>query len=46
MDVMHALFKEARGGKLHERPIMALDGPPRILDLGCGTGHWGIEMAE
>ncbi|KAK7937583.1 uncharacterized protein PG986_014451 [Apiospora aurea] len=30
---------------LHARPLLC-NGPPRILDLGCGTGIWGIDMVD
>jgi ubiquinone/menaquinone biosynthesis C-methylase UbiE len=45
MDIYHKLFAVARREMLHQAPI-----PPhpeaRILDLGCGTGIWAIDMAE
>jgi ubiquinone/menaquinone biosynthesis C-methylase UbiE len=31
-------------GKLHLAPIG--DHPQRILDIGCGTGIWAIEMGR
>ncbi|KAL8757836.1 MAG: hypothetical protein Q9199_001907 [Rusavskia elegans] len=46
MDYLHALFEVARRKELHEHPIVSNDGPPRILDLGCGTGLWVLSMAE
>ncbi|KAL8682966.1 MAG: hypothetical protein Q9186_001045 [Xanthomendoza sp. 1 TL-2023] len=45
MDYLHALFLVARRNELHEHPIVSNDAPPRILDLGCGTGLWVLEMA-
>lgn len=47
MDIYHKLFLVARKG-LHSAPVPpnANWGPPRILDLGCGTGIWAIDMAE
>jgi len=31
----------------HNYPLSYKDGsPPRILDLGCGTGKWCMDMAE
>ena len=46
LDIYHKIFLVARGGKeLHRAPIKQ-DIPPRILDLGTGTGIWAIEMAE
>ncbi|KAL8700440.1 MAG: hypothetical protein Q9201_005445 [Fulgogasparrea decipioides] len=46
MDYMHALFQGARDDQLHEHPIVSPDGTPRILDLGCGTGIWCLDMAK
>lgn len=48
MDILHKLFLVARREKLHSAPVPlnANWGPPRILDLGCGTGIWTIDMAE
>lgn len=45
MDCMHALFREARRKKLHEYPLVSYGEPPRVLDLGCGTGLWCMDMA-
>lgn len=33
----------ASGSKLHHCP---LEEPLRIIDMGCGTGQWAIEVAE
>ena len=47
MDIYHKLFEVSRRGALHVTPIIENDGhPARILDLGCGTGIWAIDMAE
>lgn len=47
MDIYHKIMEVARRGKLHEAPIPVHSAdPPRILDLGCGTGIWAIDMAE
>jgi len=49
MDIYHKLFDVARRGQLHQAPISTTASsydPPRILDLGCGTGIWAIDMAE
>lgn len=47
MDLYHKLFEVARKGQLHQAPIANNPyEPPRILDLGCGTGIWAIDMAE
>jgi 2-polyprenyl-3-methyl-5-hydroxy-6-metoxy-1,4-benzoquinol methylase len=45
MDIYHKLFAVARGDKLHQAPIPQ-HWDPRILDVGCGTGIWAIDMAE
>ncbi|KAI9689841.1 MAG: Secondary metabolism regulator lae1 [Bathelium mastoideum] len=45
MDIYHKLFLVARRDVLHSAPI-ATRHPPRILDLGCGTGIWAIDMAD
>lgn len=47
MDIYHKLFLVARREQLHQAPITAQQwDQPRILDLGCGTGIWAIDMAE
>ena len=45
MDIYHKLFLVARRDALHSAPIVTTHAP-RILDLGCGTGIWAIDMAE
>lgn len=45
MDIFHKLFLVARRESLHQAPVVA-SYQPRILDLGCGTGIWAIDMAE
>ncbi|KXX80446.1 Trans-aconitate 2-methyltransferase [Madurella mycetomatis] len=44
LDVFHKIFQVARKDVLHNAPLHNQE--PRILDLGCGTGIWGIEMAD
>ncbi|TKA78622.1 Secondary metabolism regulator LAE1 [Cryomyces minteri] len=46
MDIYHKLFMVARSGEIHQARINAGREPPRILDLGCGTGIWAIDMAD
>ncbi|KAH8596667.1 LaeA-like protein, partial [Bisporella sp. PMI_857] len=46
MDIYHKLFSEARRGFLYSAPLYDVGRPPRIMDLGTGTGIWAIEMAE
>ena len=43
LDIAHHMFLILLGQKLHLAPIRY---PQRILDLGCGTGIWCIDMAE
>lgn len=49
MDIIHKFFHVAREldrnavAGLHQRP---LPRGARVLDLGCGTGIWSIDMAE
>lgn len=45
MDIYHKLFLVARRDQLHQAPIPT-QWEPRILDLGCGTGIWAIDMAD
>lgn len=45
MDIYHKLFAVARRDTLHQAPIPQ-QWNPRILDVGCGTGIWAIDMAE
>ncbi|HEU5199751.1 MAG TPA: class I SAM-dependent methyltransferase [Ktedonobacterales bacterium] len=42
LDLQHHLFKLAAGG-LYRAP---LHQPRSILDVACGTGSWGREMAQ
>jgi 2-polyprenyl-3-methyl-5-hydroxy-6-metoxy-1,4-benzoquinol methylase len=47
MDIYHKIFEVARKGKLHSAPVhYDHNSELRILDLGCGTGIWAIDMAE
>jgi ubiquinone/menaquinone biosynthesis C-methylase UbiE len=49
MDIYHKLFTVARRDQLHQAPVPTAPQhgePPRILDVGCGTGIWAIDMAE
>ena len=44
----HIIYTVARNGSLHRVPLLPSGPEPqlRILDVGCGTGIWAIEMAE
>ncbi|KAA8914987.1 TAM domain methyltransferase [Sphaerosporella brunnea] len=43
LDMMHHIYSLLLGGQLHLAP---LQDPHRILDVGCGTGIWVIDMAD
>ena len=45
MDMFHKFFCVARRDAYFSVPLHNQE-TPRILDLGCGTGIWGIELAE
>jgi hypothetical protein len=45
LDVFHKVFLVARKDALHSAPLSNPESP-RILDLGCGTGIWGIDMGR
>jgi len=46
LDIMHKTFTVARG-KLFSAPVNISPGYMcNILDLGCGTGIWSIDVAE
>ena len=45
----HIIYTVARNGNLHTVPLIPSGNiipQLRILDVGCGTGIWAIEMAE
>lgn len=44
LELMHSIFTMTTDGYLHLAPINW--HPQRILDIGCGTGTWCIEMAD
>ncbi|RPA88311.1 S-adenosyl-L-methionine-dependent methyltransferase [Ascobolus immersus RN42] len=43
LDLMHHLFNLFMKGELYLAPIKS---PKRILDVGCGTGVWAIDIAD
>lgn len=45
LNTQHWLFTELKGGKLLLAPLAKKDGL-KILDVGCGTGIWCLQMAE
>lgn len=42
----HLLLTKAKGECLHNAPIPDDKAGFKILDVGCGTGLWCIQMAE
>lgn len=44
MDILGHMFSLVLDGKFFLAPID--EHPQRILDLGCGTGLWAIEMGD
>ncbi|KAI9757693.1 MAG: hypothetical protein M1815_000340 [Lichina confinis] len=44
LDICHEMFKRRLNGKLHLAPIGP--SPQRVLDIGCGSGIWAIEMGD
>ncbi|KAK4969250.1 hypothetical protein LTR66_011728 [Elasticomyces elasticus] len=45
LNQQHWLLTVLKGGKLHLAPLPP-DRPLKILDVGCGSGIWAIQMAE
>ncbi|KAK3395533.1 S-adenosyl-L-methionine-dependent methyltransferase [Sordaria brevicollis] len=45
LDMFHHLFLLARNQRLFSAPFPNQESP-RILDLGCGTGIWAIDMQD
>ena len=45
MDIFHKVFLVARDG-LDLDYALSREQPPKILDLGTGTGIWSIHVAE
>lgn len=44
LDIFHKIFLVARQNKPFRAPIVRQT--PRLMDLGTGTGIWGIKVAE
>lgn len=44
LDILHKFFVMVRGGRHFTSPLSTSE--PRIMDLGCGTGIWAIDVAE
>ena len=45
LNEQHYILTTARGGNLHNAPLRRRDGL-RVLDVGCGSGLWCLQMAE
>lgn len=45
LDTQHELFHLTFDGKLYFAPVSLDEPQSRILDLGCGTSSWAIEVA-
>jgi SAM-dependent methyltransferase len=46
LNEQHWILTQVKGGSLHFAPLPATKESPRILDIGCGSGIWCVEMAE
>ncbi|KAF4548696.1 Methyltransferase domain-containing protein 4 [Elsinoe fawcettii] len=49
LDILHGLCynQDKLRMKLHKSELVPEPGQPvRILDIGCGTGYWAMEMAD
>lgn len=45
LNEQHWILTQVKGGLLHHAPLPKKDGL-KILDVGCGSGIWCIQMAE
>ncbi|KAF2206230.1 hypothetical protein CERZMDRAFT_115866 [Cercospora zeae-maydis SCOH1-5] len=46
LNEQHCILTQLKGSKLHFAPLPSPDHPMRILDIGCGSGIWCLEMAD
>ena len=46
LDEQHAILRQVLDGRNHLAPFSMAKPPTRVLDIGCGTGIWVIEMGD
>jgi SAM-dependent methyltransferase len=46
LDMLHHIYRLILDGDLFRAPLSASISSKRVLDLGCGTGLWCIEVAD
>lgn len=45
LNEQHWILTQVKGGVLHNAPL-SNEASPKILDVGCGSGVWCLDMAE
>lgn len=45
LDLQHSIFMLALDGRPHLAPL-SKEKPQNVLDVGCGTGIWCIDLAD
>jgi ubiquinone/menaquinone biosynthesis C-methylase UbiE len=46
LNEQHWIFTQAKQGRIYNAPIDPTQAGFRILDIGCGSGIWCIQMAD
>ncbi|KAM3413477.1 hypothetical protein BST61_g11599 [Cercospora zeina] len=46
LNEQHCILTQLKGSRLHFAPLPSASHPIRILDIGCGSGIWCLEMAD
>jgi metalloendopeptidase OMA1, mitochondrial len=47
LNEQHAILKAVKNDKIHLAPFLpSLHSPAKILDIGCGSGIWCLEIAS